>query len=55
MAGTDASEGQALWQPGGADEDSTWPEPTLLRDKLYSNLEELKRTAAFVRATGIAI
>ena len=22
MAGTDASEGQALWQPGGAEEDS---------------------------------
>ena len=32
-----------------------WPEPTLLRDKLYGNLEELKRTAAFVRATGISI
>ena len=26
----------------------TWPEPTLLRDKLYGNLEELRRTAAFV-------
>ena len=26
-----------------------WPEPTLLRDKLYGNLEELRRTAAFVR------
>ena len=24
-----------------------WPEPTLLRDKLYGNLEELRRTAAF--------
>ena len=33
----------------------TWPEPTLLRDKLYGNLEELRRTAAFVRATGISI
>ena len=32
-----------------------WPEPTPLRDKLYSNLEELRRTAAFVRATGISI
>ena len=32
-----------------------WPEPTLLRDKLYGNLEELRRTAAFVRATGIFI
>ena len=33
----------------------TWPEPTLLRDKLYGNLEELRRTAAFVRTTGISI
>ena len=33
----------------------TWPDPTLLRDKLYGNLEELRRTAAFVRATGICI
>ena len=32
-----------------------WPEPTLLKDKLYGNLEELKRTAAFVRATRISI
>ena len=32
-----------------------WPEPTLLRDKLYVNLEELRRTAAFVRATGISV
>ena len=31
-----------------------WPEPTLLRDKLYGNLAEL-RTAAFVRTTGISI
>ena len=33
----------------------TWPDPTLLRDKLYGNLEELRRTADFVRATGISI
>ena len=33
----------------------TWPEPTLLRDKLHGNLGELRRTAAFVRATGISI
>ena len=32
-----------------------WSEPTLLKDKLYVNLEELRRTAAFVRATGISI
>ena len=32
-----------------------WPEPMLLRDKLYGNLEELRRTATFVRATGISI
>ena len=30
----------------------TWPEPMPLRDKLYGNLEELRRTAAFVRTTG---
>ena len=29
-----------------------WPEPTLLRDKLYGNLEEVRRTAAFVRTIG---
>ena len=34
---------------------NTWPEPTFLRDKLYGNLEELRRTAAFMRATGISI
>ena len=33
----------------------TWPEPTLLRGKLYGSLEKLRRTAAFVRATGISI
>ena len=32
-----------------------WPEPTPLRDKLYGNLEELRRTAAFGRATGISV
>ena len=32
-----------------------WPEPTLLRDKLYGNLEELRRTAAFLRTTDISI
>ena len=32
-----------------------WPEPIPLRDKLYDNLEELRRTAAFVRATGISV
>ena len=39
----------------GAMRRDMWPEPTLLRDKLYGNLEELRRTAAFVRATGISI
>ena len=29
-----------------------WPEPKPVSDKLYGNLEELRRTAAFVRATG---
>ena len=32
-----------------------WPEPTLLRDKLYGNLKELKWITAFVRTTGISI
>ena len=32
-----------------------WPEPMLLREKLYGSLEELRKTAAFVRATGISI
>ena len=32
-----------------------WPEPILLRDKLYGSLEELKRTAAFVKAIGISV
>nr|KAG5694289.1 hypothetical protein BaRGS_032007 [Batillaria attramentaria] len=33
----------------------TWPEPVLLRVKLYGNLEDLQRTATFVQATGISI
>ena len=32
-----------------------WPEPIPPRDKLYGNLEELRRTAAFVKATGISV
>ena len=32
-----------------------WPEAIPLRDKFYGNLEELRRTAAFVRATGISV
>ena len=39
---------QCLWR-------YMWLEPTLLRDKLYGNQEELMRTAAFVRTTGISI
>ena len=31
------------------------PEPKPLRDKLYSGPEELKWTAAFVKATGISV
>ena len=31
-----------------------WPEPIPLRDKVCGNLEELRRTAAFVRATGFS-
>ena len=32
-----------------------WPEPKPLRDKLYGDLKELKRIAAFVRAAGICV
>ena len=32
-----------------------WPEPIRLRDKLYGNLAELRRTATFVRAAGFSI
>ena len=32
-----------------------WPEPIPPRVKLCGNLEELRRTAAFVRATGISV
>ena len=32
-----------------------WPEPIPLRDKLWGNLGELRKTAAFVRTTGISI
>ena len=32
-----------------------WPELIPLRDKLYGNLEELRRTAAFVRAISISV
>ena len=32
-----------------------WPELIPLRDKLYDSLEELRRTVAFVRATGISV
>ena len=42
-------------QPHDALRRHMWPNPSLQRDKLYSNLEELRRIAAFVRATGISI
>ena len=32
-----------------------WPEPNPLRDKIYGILEELKRTAVFMRAMGISV
>ena len=32
-----------------------WPEPTILRDKIYGDLEEQRRTATFVKATCISI
>ena len=33
----------------------TWPEITPLREKLYSDRTELKRTAAFVKAAGVDV
>ena len=33
----------------------TWPEPTPVRDKLHGDLVDLRRTASFVRATGVTI
>ena len=41
-------------QPHDALRQDMWPEPPLLKDKLYGNMEELRRTTAFVRATGIS-
>ena len=32
-----------------------WSELIPLRDKLYGNLENLRRTTAFVRVTGISV
>ena len=41
-------------QPHDALRRDMWPEPTV-RDSLYGNLEELRRTAAFVWAASISI
>ena len=32
-----------------------WPEPIPLKEKLYGDLEALRRTASFVRATGVSV
>ena len=40
MAGTDASEGQALWQPGGAEEDSRLREGNRHLHLAYDEEEE---------------
>ena len=32
-----------------------WPDYPPLRDRLYGNLEALRRTAAYVRGTGVSI
>ena len=40
MAGTDASEGQALWQPGGAEEDSRLREGNRHLHLAYDDDEE---------------
>ncbi|KAK7109859.1 hypothetical protein V1264_010915 [Littorina saxatilis] len=33
----------------------TWPADTPMRDKLYGPMESLRRTAAFIRASGVAV
>ena len=43
------------WQLCDALGRDMWPEPKPLRDKLYDNLEELRRPVAFVRATSISV
>ena len=43
MAGTNTSEGQALWQPGGADEDSRLREGDRHRHLAYDDDEEVQR------------
>ena len=40
MAGTDSSEGQALWQPGGAEEDSRLREGNRHLHLAYNEEEE---------------
>ena len=40
MAGTDASEGQVLWQPGGAEEDSSLHEGNRHLHLAYDDKEE---------------
>ena len=40
MAGTDASEGQALWQPGGAEEESRLREGNRHLHLVYNEEEE---------------
>ena len=43
MAGTDASEGQALWQPGGAEEDSRLREGNRHLHLAYDDKEGVQR------------
>ena len=33
----------------------TWPADTLVREKIYGRVENLQRTAAYVRATGVPV
>ena len=35
--------------------DETWPSAPSVREKIFGSLEELRRTAAFIRATGIPV
>ena len=44
MAGTDTSEGQAVWQPGGAEEDSRLREDNRHLHLAYDEEEDMKKT-----------
>ena len=52
MAGSDASEGQALWQPGGAEEDSRLREGNRHLHLAYDEEEEERGALGSVDIAG---